>query len=83
MRRDDRLAAARLEAAMRRHEDREKQTLFELRQAGFNFKTISDAKRRLSLQRKLPGFTQEQIDLAIRVAAKQERNTNPKEGNDV
>lgn len=79
MRRDDRLAATRLESVMARHADREKQTLYELRQAGFDFKTISDAKRRLSLQRSLPGFTQAQIDIAIRVAAKS--TTNPKESN--
>jgi len=76
MRREDRAAAARLEAIMRRHEDREKQTLFELSQAGFRFKTLSDARRRLSLQRNMPGFTQEQIDIAIRVA-----QNNPKESN--
>jgi hypothetical protein len=73
MRRDDRLAATRLESVMARHADREKQTLYELRQAGFDFDTIADAKRRLGLQRKMPGFTQEQIDIAIRVAGKQER----------
>lgn len=79
MRKADRLAATRLEAIMGRHTDREKQTLYELRQAGFDFDTISDAKRRLSLQRKMPGFTQEQIDIAIRVAGKS--TTNPKESN--
>jgi hypothetical protein len=73
MRRDDRNAASRLEAVMERHAAWEKQTLYELRRAGFNFETIADAKRRLSLQRKMPGFTQEQIDIAIRVAQNKEK----------
>jgi flagellar motor switch protein FliG len=76
MRKEDRVTAARLEGIMKRHEDREKQTLYELRKAGFEFKTIADARRRLSLQRRLPGFTQDQIDIALRVALKQEQEKN-------
>ncbi|MGN6200004.1 hypothetical protein [Humibacter sp.] len=73
MRRVDRLAAARLEATMDRHAAREKQTLYELRRAGFEFQTVDDAKRWLRAQRKFPGFTQEQINIAIRAMSKEEQ----------
>jgi hypothetical protein len=72
MRRADRAKAAKLESILERHESREKQTLFELAQAGFKIQTIADARRRLTAQRKLAGFTQDQIDTAIRAAQNRE-----------
>lgn len=74
MKREDRFKATNLEAILTRHREFEKRTLSDLRRVGFRFTTIDQAARRLKAQRSMPGFTQEQLDLAIAVLDKQKTN---------
>lgn len=74
MKREDRLKATNLEAILARHREFEKRTLSDLRRVGFRFTTIDQAARRLKAQRSMPGFTQEQLDIAIAVLNKQEKS---------
>lgn len=69
----DRAKAARLESILAKHAAAELRTLADLRKAGFRFTTIGAAFQRLKAQRSLAGFTQAQIDLAIRVMEGKER----------
>jgi hypothetical protein len=66
----DRSKQAALEQIMSRHDGYEKRTLADLRIAGYRFKTITAARRRLAAERTLNGFTQRQIDIAIAAAEK-------------
>jgi hypothetical protein len=70
MNRADRSKAANLETILARHDAAEARTLADLRRAGFHFRTIAAARQRLAVQHRLPGFTQEQIDTAVRALDK-------------
>lgn len=74
MNRADRVAAARLESIMERHEAWEKRTLTDLHQAGFHVASIDEAKDRLDAQREFAGFTQQQIDIAMYAMEKRRRD---------
>lgn len=73
MRLADRRKAERLEAIMAKHKSHELRTLSDLRQAGFRFSTVDQAWKRLAAQRTLHGFTQEQIDVAVRLVSQSEK----------
>lgn len=72
MKRADRLKASQLESIMGRLDYYERRALHDLREIGFRFTTVDQAKRRLQAQRTLAGFTQAQIDIAVKAAENRE-----------
>lgn len=56
-----------LERILASHAAMEKKMLADLRRVGFKFRTVAQAYQTLQAQRTLHMFTEEQLDLAIRV----------------
>lgn len=69
----DRAKASKLETLLTRHESFEQRTLADLRNAGFTFTSIDAARTRLKAQRTLAGFTQSQINIAMRAIENREK----------
>jgi hypothetical protein len=73
MNRIDRSKAARLESILAKHAAVEVRVLADLRIAGFKFRSVEQAYKRLKAQRALAGFSQAQIDLVETVYNKETR----------
>jgi len=73
MNRTERARQQNLERILRKHEDYEKRTLYDLRCEGYRFATVEEAKAFLRTQRSLAGMAEHEIYelAAARLAAKE------------
>lgn len=67
MSREMRVKLTNLETILARHNAAEKRTLADLHRAGWNFQTVAQAYKTFRAQRTMHMFTEEQIELAIRI----------------